>query len=111
MEGQTISEKELEQFTWLMRLTYENPWYGFYAYIAIIVLAVIVFKLGFARELPLLKSIIVYALLVAGSFLLWLMEFAFGAPMIAVLIISALVLGTYRFRLHLHRKRNEGKDE
>lgn len=107
MDGQQLTEKELENLTFLMRLTTENPWYGFISYIVLIILAVIVFKLGFARQLPLLKSIIVYILLVIGSFVLWLMEFAFGAPMIAVLAISAVFLGAYRYRLHLHRKKEQ----
>lgn len=107
MDHQQLTEQEMEGLTWLMRATTENPWNGFYAYIAIIILAVIVFKLGFARELPLLKSVVVYIMLAIGSFILWLMEFAFGAPIIVVLLISAAFLGAYRYRLHLHRKNNK----
>ncbi len=107
MGEQQLTEQQLENLTWLMRATSENPWNGLWAYIAIIVLAIIVFKLGFARELPLVKAAIVYVMLIIGSFVLWLMEFAFGAPMIVVLLISAVFLGAYRFRLHQHRKKNE----
>ncbi|AST97378.1 YlaH-like family protein [Shouchella clausii] len=94
----------LESMPWLMQATYENPWIGFIAFVATIVLCVIVFNLGFARKLPLLKMVVVYVLLVIGSFGLWFLEFIFGAPILAVLAISAVVLGIYRFRLHLHRK-------
>ncbi len=107
VDNQQLTEQELEGATWLMRATVENPWYGFFAYIAIVLLAVVVFKLGFARELPILKKIVVYLALVIGCFVLWMMEFAFGAPIIVVLIISAAFLGIYRFRLHLHRKEKE----
>lgn len=101
-----FTEEELQNMTWLMRVTTENPWYGFYAFLAIVILAIIVFNLGFARELPILKKVIVYTTLFIGCFVLWLLEFAFGAPMIAVLIISGAILGIYRYRLHIHRNEN-----
>lgn len=105
-----FTEQELEGLTWLMRATSENPWNGLYAYLAVVILSVIVFKLGFARELPLLQSVVIYILLAIGSFVLWFMEFAFGAPIIVVLLISAAFLGAYRYRLHMHRK-NEKQTE
>ena len=107
MENQQLTEQELEGLTWLMRATSENPWYGLYAYVAIVILGIIVFNLGFARELPVLKKVVVYITLMIGCFVLWIMEFAFGAPIIVVLMISAAFLGVYRFRLHLHRKEKE----
>ncbi|KHF40828.1 hypothetical protein LQ50_06945 [Halalkalibacter okhensis] len=88
----------------MMRMTAENPWYGFLSYLVVVLLTIVVFNLGFARELPVLKKAIVYVLLVVGSFVMWFLEFAFGAPIIAVLIISGFILGMYRFRLHKHRK-------
>ncbi|WP_062048484.1 YlaH-like family protein [Bacillus sp. JCM 19034] len=103
-----ISEENLESLNWLMRATAENPWNGFYAFLVIVALAIIVFNLGFARKLPILKKILVYITLFIGCFVLWFLEFAFGAPIIVVLIISGLVLGIYRFRLHLHRKQQKG---
>ncbi|WP_059104987.1 YlaH-like family protein [Shouchella shacheensis] len=93
-----------DDLPWLQQLTDINPWYGFGAFVLTVLLTVIVFNLGFARKLPLLKTLIIYALLVMGSFGLWFMEFVFGAPTLAVLVISGLVLGAYRFRLHVHRK-------
>ncbi|SDC33720.1 YlaH-like family protein [Shouchella lonarensis] len=92
---------------WLLQATEENPWIGFWAFILTVALTMLVFHLGFARKLPLLKRLIVYTMLVLGSFFLWFLEFIFGAPIIAVLAISAVVLGIYRFRLHLHRKGDE----
>ncbi|MCK0470604.1 YlaH-like family protein [Halalkalibacter sp. APA_J-10(15)] len=102
-----ISEENLEQLTWLMRATTENPWYGFYGFLAIVALAIIVFNLGFAKKLPILKRVLVYITLIIGCFVLWFLEFFFGAPIIVVLIISGLVLGIYRFRLHLHRQQKK----
>ncbi|GAF14644.1 hypothetical protein JCM19046_959 [Bacillus sp. JCM 19046] len=96
----------LESMPWLLQATNENPWIGLIAFVVTTLLAVLVFNLGFAQKLPILKTIIVYVMLVIGSFGLWFLEFIFGAPIMAVLFISAIVLGIYRFRLHLHRKQN-----
>ncbi|WP_100404612.1 YlaH-like family protein [Bacillus solitudinis] len=109
MDNQQYSESDLQGLSWLMQLTYENPWYGFYAYLLIVLLAIIVFNLGFAQKLPVLKKVLVYIGLILGCFVLWFLEFAFGAPMIVVLVISGIVLGIYRFRLHLHRKEKQNQ--
>ncbi|KGA98844.1 hypothetical protein AJ85_09160 [Alkalihalobacillus alcalophilus ATCC 27647 = CGMCC 1.3604] len=103
----SFTQEELEGYSWLMRASAENPWNGFWAFIAIVALAVIVFNLGFARKLPVLKMAVIYILLVVGCFVLWFLEFLFGAPMIIVLIISALVLGAYRYRLYRHRQEEQ----
>lgn len=96
----------IESMPWLLQATNEQPWIGFAAFVVTTLLAVLVFNLGFAQKLPILKTIIVYVMLVIGSFGLWFLEFLFGAPIMAILLISAVVLGIYRFRLHLHRKQN-----
>src|SRR5690625_591619 len=69
-----------------------------------LILSIIAYKLGFARELPLKKEIFVYIMLAIGVFILTifnLMDF----PITESLIIISLVLGIYRFRLHLTRKK------
>jgi len=84
----------------------------FLLYLVIVILTIITYKLGFARKLPLLKSIIVYILLVIGCIIIWF--FGFKYPMAEVLVICVLVLGIYRFRLYRERKRrneNEGLGE
>ncbi|AIC94960.1 MULTISPECIES: YlaH-like family protein [Shouchella] len=101
----------VENLSWLMQATYEQPWIGFVAFIATTLLTVLVFNLGFARKLPVLKMIVVYVMLIIGSFGLWFLEFVFGAPIMAVLAISALVLGIYRFRLFMHRKEKARSEE
>ncbi|BAB06350.1 YlaH-like family protein [Halalkalibacterium halodurans] len=106
-ENRGITEADLETMSWMMRATVENPWFGFLGYLLIIVLAILVFNLGFARKLSPLKTVIVYTLLIIGCFVLWFLEFFFSAPMTLVLIISSLVLGAYRFRLHKHRKKEQ----
>jgi ABC-type iron transport system FetAB permease component len=81
-------------------------------YIVITILAMITYKLGFARKLPLLKSLIIYLLLILGCFIIWF--FGFKYPMAEVLVICVIVLGIYRFRLHTERKRrgeSQGAEE
>ncbi|GAF63929.1 YlaH-like family protein [Alkalihalobacillus trypoxylicola] len=107
--NESYTEEQLESLTWLMQATVNNPWNGFFAFIVIVALAILVFNLGFARKLPILKSVVIYVMLLIGCFVLWFLEFLFGAPMIAVLIISALILGAYRYRLHRHRQSNENE--
>ncbi|GEL76022.1 YlaH-like family protein [Tenuibacillus multivorans] len=77
-----------------------------FLYLTIVILAIITYKLGFAKRLPLMKSMIVYILLTLGCFIL--MPFAlFNLPIVEVLIITSIVLGIYRFRLHRERDNHE----
>lgn len=73
-------------------------------YLTIGILLSVCYKLGFARKLPILKSILVYIILFFGAFIITFM--AMGMPMAESLIIIAAILGTYRFRLHRERKHN-----
>ncbi|MUK89573.1 hypothetical protein GMD78_14490 [Ornithinibacillus sp. L9] len=77
------------------------------------ILAAIAYKLGFARKISILKSIIVYILLAIGVFLLNIMFIVLPTvwarsplPMTESLVIICLILGIYRFRLYLQRKSN-----
>ncbi|WP_188205663.1 YlaH-like family protein [Alkalibacillus aidingensis] len=76
-------------------------------FLTIAILAIVTYKLGFAKQLPILKSLIVYILLILGCFILIIFAI-FSLPIVEVLIVIALVLGIYRFRLH--RERDE-RDE
>ncbi|WP_184403598.1 YlaH-like family protein [Geomicrobium halophilum] len=75
-------------------------------YAAVVVLSIMVFNLGFARKLPLLKNVVVYAALLLGCFVLTF--FAIFMPVVESLLAVAVVLSIYRVRLKLH-KRNEAK--
>lgn len=68
-----------------------------------VVFGVTAYKLGFAKELPLLKSIIVYILLALGMFVITIFSIA-RLPMTETLIIISIVLGIYRYRLHKDRQ-------
>lgn len=76
-------------------LDYTVP--GYITFLLVFLLSAIVFKLGFARELPLLKNIIIYAFLFLGCILLTF--FAFFLPMVEGLIVAALILIVYKSRM------------
>ncbi|WP_085507976.1 YlaH-like family protein [Thalassobacillus devorans] len=80
----------------------------FLLYLTVVILAIVTFKLGFARKLPLIQNIIVYAVLIIGTFFLTLI-LGLNLPIAESLLASAVVLGIYRLRLHRERSgRNEG---
>ncbi|WP_234400716.1 YlaH-like family protein [Virgibacillus senegalensis] len=76
-------------------------------YLTIAILLAISYKLGFARKLPLLKSLIVYIFLFIGAFVIAML--GLKLPMAECLVIIALVLGIYRFRLAQDRKRRNNQ--
>ncbi|WP_099157952.1 YlaH-like family protein [Virgibacillus ndiopensis] len=73
-------------------------------YVLNLIFGAIAFKLGFARQLPLLKSIFVYFMLAIGTYIITIFSI-FKMPMTESLIIISIVLGIYRLRLH--KQRNE----
>lgn len=77
-------------------------------YVLNIIFGVISYKLGFARELPLLKSIIVYIMLAIGMFVITIFSML-ELPITESFVVISLVLAIYRFRLH--RERQAGTEE
>lgn len=76
----------------------EMPLWGFLTLYAITtVLLMIVYNLGFARKLPVLKSIIVYIALAAGAFPLAFLGIAL--PVVESLLIATVVLTIVRLRM------------
>lgn len=72
-----------------------------------LIFGITAYKFGFARELPLLKSILVYIMLALGMFIITIFSLA-RLPMTETLVIISLVLGIYRYRLYKDRQsRNE----
>ncbi|TFB23342.1 hypothetical protein E3U55_05870 [Filobacillus milosensis] len=72
-------------------------------FLTVVALAIITYKLGFAKDLPLLKSLIVYIILGFGCFILVLFSIG-GLPIAEVLVITSIVLAIYRYRLHKERR-------
>lgn len=81
----------------------ENPELGMWLlYITTVILSIIVFKLGFARKLTLLRNIIVYSFLIFGCTILSL--FAVSLPIIEGLGVAAIILIIYKIRLRNEKK-------
>lgn len=75
-------------------------------YVLNLIFGAIAFKLGFAKKLPILKSIFVYIMLAVGTYILTIFSI-FGLPITESLIIISIVLGIYRLRLSQERKRKQ----
>lgn len=78
-----------------------NYWKSF---VLNLIFSIIAYKLGFARGLPFKKEILVYIMLAVGVFILTIFNLM-GLPITESLIIVSLVLGIYRYRLHVTRKK------
>ncbi|MED3844392.1 YlaH-like family protein [Geobacillus stearothermophilus] len=82
-----------------------NPERGMWLlYATVLLLAALVYRLGFARRLPLLKSAVIYVLLALGCTVLTF--FAVFLPVAEGLAVAALVLLIYKIRL---RQAKEGE--
>jgi hypothetical protein len=75
-------------------------------YILNFIFGIISYKLGFAKKLPLIKSVVIYILFAIGVFVITIFSIL-GLPITESLIIIALVLAIYRFRLHNQRKKSK----
>lgn len=71
-------------------------------FIYIVILAVVVYKLGYAKKLPLLKNVVIYTCLVIGCLVLLILSYAL--PVAEALAVSALILIIYKVRLHQSKK-------
>jgi hypothetical protein len=71
-------------------------------FISIIALTIIVFKLGFAKKLPLLQNIVIYTFLFLGCFIL--LFFSYRYPTVEGLAVAALILIIYKIRLRQTKK-------
>lgn len=88
----------------------ENPKLGMWLlYFTIILLCVVVYKLGFARKLPMLKNVVIYAFLALGCTILTF--FAVFLPIAEGLVVAALILIIYKIRLHQEKKQQSQGNE
>lgn len=94
--------QRLSFFAALFRVD-ENPTVGMWLlYLTIVALSIVVYKLGFAQKLPLLKNILIYAFLSLGSTVLTFL--AIFLPITEGLVVAALILIIYKLRLRQHKK-------
>ncbi len=81
----------------------EQPKAGMWLlYATIVVLSIIVYKLGFAKKLPLGKSAIVYFFLAIGCTILTFL--GVFLPVAEGLVVAVLVLIIYKIRLYQAKK-------
>ena len=78
-------------------------------FVIIIVLSILVYNLGFARKLSLVKNMIIYVLLIIGSFVLLILSYQL--PVVESLFVAAIVLGIYQIRLRLHQNHRKPENE
>lgn len=100
----------LERMTFFASLfkVHENPERGMWIlYLTIIVLSVIVYNLGFAKKLPLLKNVVIYVCLALGCTILTF--FAVFLPVTEGLLLAAIFLGLYKLRLRSHKKEQQAE--
>jgi len=71
-------------------------------YLTIFALSVLVYKLGFAKKLPILKSAVIYTFLALGCTVLTFL--GIFLPVAEGLVVAALVLIIYKIRLYQAKK-------
>lgn len=73
-------------------------------YVIVTALTIVVYNLGFARKLPILKAVIVYIALLFGSIFITLL--ALRLPVVESLAIAIAVLGAYKYRMWKEKKQS-----
>jgi hypothetical protein len=76
-------------------------------YIFIVILCVIVYRLGFAKKLPLGKNIVIYFSLCVGCVIM--LFFSYALPIAEGLGVAALLLVIYKIRLHQTKKQSNSE--
>ncbi|MBP1913787.1 YlaH-like family protein [Lederbergia galactosidilytica] len=99
-------QRAIERFSPTLRFYYtltDNPTVtNWLLWVTITALAILVYKLGFAKKLPLLKSLIIYLFLIVGC--LFLTFLAIFLPITEGLMVAAAILIIYKVRLRKEKK-------
>ncbi|MFD2213008.1 YlaH-like family protein [Metabacillus endolithicus] len=81
----------------------DNPKLGMWMlYLTILFLSILVYKLGFAKKLPILKSAVIYTFLAFGCTVLTFL--GIFLPVAEGLVVAALILIIYKIRLYQSKK-------
>lgn len=102
-EDQAVIDRFSAIYRFYYDLTQNPPTANWLFYVTIIALSILVYKLGFAKKLPLLKSAIIYIFLIAGCTVLTFL--GIFLPIAEGLIVAALILILYKIRLHKEKNR------
>ncbi|MGE8206757.1 YlaH-like family protein [Heyndrickxia sp. NPDC080065] len=101
-------QEHLSFFAGLYRV-HEYPKLGMWMlYLTIVALCILVFKLGFAQKLPLLKTVIIYLFLAFGCTILTFL--GIFLPITEGLVVAALILIVYKIRRHNFKKQEAQND-
>lgn len=73
-------------------------------YLTIVALCILVYKLGFAKQLSIGKSILIYLFLALGCTVLTFL--GIFLPITEGLVVAALILIIYKIRLHNQKKQD-----
>ncbi|EGK13080.1 YlaH-like family protein [Kroppenstedtia eburnea] len=76
------------------------------SYLIILIMTAIVYKVAFARKLPILKTLLVYLVLAVGCVMLWVM-FILRFPIIQILGITLLMIVLARIRMWMGNRKKE----
>lgn len=68
------------------------------SYLIILIMTAIVYKVAFARELPILKSVLVYLVLAVGCVMFWVM-FILRFPIVQILGVTLIMILLARIRM------------
>ncbi|MGJ9383934.1 hypothetical protein CR203_02180 [Salipaludibacillus neizhouensis] len=101
--AKTVSPNLAPIAEWLGASDPENAVMAYFVmYLIINALSIVVFNLGFARKLPILKTVVVYVVMFLGNFIITILSFSL--PIIESLLIAAVILGVYKIQLRRHKK-------
>lgn len=78
-------------------------------YLTILLLSILVYKLGFAKKLPILKSLVIYLFLGFGCTVLTFL--GIFLPVAEGLVVAALILIIYKIRLYQSKKQEVEDDK
>lgn len=81
---------------------------GYVLFATVFLMSAIVYKLGFAKKLKLLQSLVIYIFLFLGCLVLTFL--AFFLPIVEGLIVAALILIIYRVRRMNEYKEGDKED-
>lgn len=81
---------------------------GYVLFAVVFLMSAVVYKLGFAKKLRFMQSLVIYIFLFLGCLVLTFL--AFFLPIVEGLIVAALILIIYRVRRMNEYKGNDKKD-
>ncbi|MFC4076581.1 YlaH-like family protein [Salinithrix halophila] len=76
------------------------------SYLVILAMTAIIYKVAFARRLPVLKSLIVYMVLAIGCVLFWIL-FYLRFPILEILSVTVILIAIARIRMGISHRNDQ----